>query len=183
MGDWPPGFAEFVKQFPGRARFVIPQGPTPRHNGYSWFEFLPNMSDADFGRAIGAAEDQLWSSMVPVVAERRFVVMGFSQGGILAFAMAARHPERVDCALPIAGSLPQSLMPTKGLHAAPTFAFHGTADNVIDVKYARQGVATFKELGGIVELKEYAGTAHTVSAEMQRDVFQRLDQCLTKPPR
>ncbi len=37
--------------------------------------------------------------------KKKLIVTGFSQGGILSFAMAARHPVEVAHAIPVAGSL------------------------------------------------------------------------------
>jgi len=178
MGDSAANFSRFVARYRGAARFILPQAPTRFHNGFSWFEFLPNMSDADFGKAIAVAEEGLWKAVGERIGTKRFAVLGFSQGGILSFAMAAKHADQVVCALPMAGSLPESLMPPKGGHVAPTYAFHGAADPLIDVKYARQSIAHFKEFGGISDLREYPNTPHTVSPEMERDVTSRLAECL-----
>ena len=42
----------------------------------------------------------------------KVVVTGFSQGGMLSYALALHHPELIEYALPISGMLPEVLWPT-----------------------------------------------------------------------
>ena len=75
------------------------------------------MTDEQFGAEVGASEARLWKGVAKLAGKRRPIVTGFSQGGILSFAMAARHPNEVRYAFPVAGSCPGPILPGLRQHS------------------------------------------------------------------
>jgi predicted esterase len=94
-GDTPEHFRDAWHNFPVKLQLSLPQAPLPYENGYQWFD---TAGDAN------TAEAALWPAIVELAHGRKFVVAGIDQGAAVANAMAARHPDAVACAIPIAGT-------------------------------------------------------------------------------
>ena len=178
MGDKPDNWIESWTAFPGRAQIVLPRAFTKYGEGFSWFELHDGMTDAELGVEVGAAEEKLWKGIAKLAGQRRLLVTGFSQGGILSFAMAARHADKIGYAFPVSGSCPGPLLPKDKARAAPLIAFHGTADNVLAFKWGQGAVNAFKEQGNEATLRSYPGVAHTITPEMRADLWAELQKAL-----
>jgi phospholipase/carboxylesterase len=182
-GDHPERWIETWRGFPTAARIALPRAPEPLGDGFTWFDFRGGMTDEQFGAAVGAAEERLWRGVSKLAASgRRLVVTGFSQGGILSFAMAARHPDAIARAFPVAGSCPGPLLPKEGARAAPVSAFHGTEDDVLQVRWAREAVRAFQESGNVAALREYPGVRHTITNAMRADLWSAIVTELGRSP-
>jgi phospholipase/carboxylesterase len=178
MGDKPDNWIDSWRTFPARVQIALPRAFTKYGEGYSWFEFRDGMSDPEFGAEVGAAEDKLWKGIAKLAGTRRIIVTGFSQGGILSFAIASRHADKVAAAFPVSGSCPGPLLPKDKARAAPLVAFHGTADNVLAFKWGKAAVDAFKEQGNDATLKVYPGVGHTITSEMRADLWAELQKAL-----
>lgn len=183
MGDRPEAFMRLYQGFGRPARFVFPRAPTPRGGGFSWFPYRAGMGEKELAQAIEQAADRLWARLARGAGEaathpKRLVVTGFSQGGILSFALAAKHPDAVACAVPVAGALPPPLWP-KG-RPAKTFSLHGTADGVVPFAEAQRTVSAFQRAEGDAELQPFEGLGHSVSSPLQDALYARLAECLER---
>jgi phospholipase/carboxylesterase len=178
MGDKPDNWIESWRTFPAKAQIVLPRAFTKYGDGWSWFELKDGMTDAELGTEVGGAEEKLWKAIAKLAGPRRLIVTGFSQGGILSFAMAARHPDKIAYAFPVSGSCPGPLLPKDKARAAPLVAFHGTSDNVLAFKWGQGAVNAFKEQGNEASLKAYPGVGHTISPEMRADLWAELQKAL-----
>lgn len=179
-GDRPDNWIDNWSTFPGRAEIALPRGFDRQGNGWKWFEYRDGMTDDEFGAVVGAVEERLWKAVSKLAGARRLVITGFSQGGFFAFAMATRHPDRVAAAFPVGGSCPGPLLPKNKAKAAPVVAFHGTNDNVLDIKWARGAVNGFVEQGDEAVLKEYPGVGHTITPEMRADLWAEIQKALSR---
>jgi len=177
-GSNPERLASFWHDFPAKVEVALPQGFHAIGDGWSWFEYTPGMSDAELARMIGVAEERLWRAIAAVAHGRKVIVAGFSQGGILAFALAARHAADVAYAFPIAGGLPSLLLPRGHVPRAPVFAMHGADDDVIAVALARKTVAAFQADGAVAELREFPGVGHELTPEMLAFLTARVGAAL-----
>jgi phospholipase/carboxylesterase len=108
------------------------------------------------------------------------IVAGFSQGGMLSYALALRAPDRLRLAIPIAGELPDPLWPAQPASGKrlPIRALHGTADVVIEIDGARKLVERMKSLSYDATLREFPGATHTITPEMQAELNTLLRQQL-----
>ncbi|MBX3211572.1 MAG: dienelactone hydrolase family protein [Labilithrix sp.] len=180
MGDRPDRWVADWREFPARVHIALPRAFDAYGGGFSWFRFEDGMTDEEFGAVVGSAEERLWRGIAKLAGKRRVIVTGFSQGGILSFAIAARHPAEVVHAFPVAGSCPGPVLPKDKARAAPLLAFHGTADRVLDVKWGREAVNAFKEQGNVAEIREYEGIGHTIAPRMHDDLWDAIKKAL--PP-
>jgi len=181
LGDRPENFAGLLQGLAQPARVILPAGLKPSDDGFSWFDVRARSRDVDaLAKGIGDASDTLAAFIDTVSAERptlgKPIVTGFSQGGMLSFAIAAGHPESVSAAFPVSGWLPPPLWPEAGPKGAPTpvVALHGDADNAVLIEPTRLAVARLQELGYSVELREYPEVRHQITAEMRGVLWSLL---------
>ena len=141
------GLAPFVAD--GRFLVICPQGAFEVEigaiNGYGWYQMVPG-SQPDLEK-VDATVDQLREFIDDACARypvdlRKVVVAGFSQGGMMAYNLAMRWPERFAALVGIATAFPESLASRVTNHEAvqrlPTMVQHGRADQAIDMKRARK---------------------------------------------
>ena len=105
------------------------------------------------------------------------IVLGFSQGGALSFALALWHPEVISAAFPVGGWAPPSVLAGKGT-SVPIRAMHGEADERVPIGPTREAVAALKARGVQAELRGYPGVGHAVSPEMRLDLAQMVREAL-----
>jgi predicted esterase len=91
---------------------------------------------------------------------------------MLAYVIAARHPDAVAYAFPIAGRIPAKLLPRGP--AAPVYAMHGVDDDAIAIDFGREAIAAFRAAGNPAELREWPGVAHDITPAMRADLAAHL---------
>jgi phospholipase/carboxylesterase len=156
-------------------RLIMPQAPTPYYDGFAWFPFRAGGNDPHaLGRGIAEAADRL-ARAIELLRERRPtvgrpIVAGFSQGGMLSYALALRRPELVELSHPISGLLPEPLWPKNkpaGARYPRIAAMHGDADELVPIEPTRRLTSHLRALGHDVELREFPGVGHTITAAME----------------
>jgi phospholipase/carboxylesterase len=170
-----------------KARMILPQAPTPRGTGFSWFDYrAANLDQVALANNMAAIEARV-AQMIEVLLKqrptrgRRVFVTGFSQGGMLSYALAVKHPQLIEFAMPISGMLPAPLWPDhpRGQAWAPrTHALHGTSDTVVRMAIDAQLVEHLKSLGYAAELVPYQGVGHAVTPEMSAEAKRTLSAVL-----
>lgn len=176
-GDRPENFARVYGGMKLNATVVFPRAPTPQGTGWAWFMSQRTTPPDDYAAAIGRAADRLASGIASGVpgatSPKAPIVTGFSQGGMLAWTLAAQHPDQVSAALPISGFLPAPLLPS-GSGSTPIESFHGDADTVVAYAADLAGADRMKERGWPVVFHRYEGVPHTISPSMHRDYTTAL---------
>lgn len=177
-GDHPKHWVEGWRGFPARAQIVLPRAfDAFGEGGWSWFELRDGMTAEELGKSVGDSETKLWRAIEKVAGPTRkntknIIVTGFSQGGMLSYVMASRHPDAILRSFPIAGFCPKPLLPEG--KAAPVSAFHGTEDTILKVHAGRDTVSAFKAKGNEAEMREYMGVGHTITKEMRHDWWSAI---------
>ena len=175
-GDHPRRFVRQASAWADVANVVVPAATIPFGTGFSWFDVRAGQDDPSLAAAVSEATRRV----VQLVHARRpdghpVVVTGFSQGGMLSFALATRAEKVVDAAVPMGGFLPRDLWPnTLHAHATPILAVHGEADTIIPVSMPQQTVAHLETLGWPVKLYTEPDVAHSISRGMFREVDQAI---------
>lgn len=190
LGDTPQDFSTHVANLitATPARFIAPRGIHAHGSGWGWFAFA---------RPLDAPPDAVLTQMRTTIQRiaalirtqrhkdpnAKVVVVGFSQGGMLSFALALQEPDLVDAVLPIAGWLPKALVPPPGSlkqrRYPPIRALHGGADALVPLKPTRDLVEHLRKSGLDARLQTYSGTEHVVSPTMNHDVQTQLRQLLS----
>jgi predicted esterase len=96
--------------------------------------------------------------------------------------MASRHPGAIARAFPVAGSCPGPLLPKDKARAAPISAFHGTEDDVLAIRWAREAVHAFQEQGNEATLREYPGVRHALPDAMRADLWSAIVSEIARTP-
>jgi phospholipase/carboxylesterase len=179
-GD-PADFLPLLRRYRRRARLILPYGH-PSGGMYIWYDSV----DEDVAAPVVTREaDRIAAAIGALVAARPTVgkplVTGFSQGGMMTFALAVTHPEVLAAAFPISGLLPPSLYPSAALSSQPrpatlppVAAFHGAADLAVPTQGARASIAELRRAGYSAELHEYAGLEHDISDQELGEILERM---------
>jgi phospholipase/carboxylesterase len=180
LGDSPAGFASVFERLNAKTRVVIPRAPHPYGSGFAWFAARTREGDVDrIARELDAATEMIDGLLAELSQKHGTtpVLTGFSQGGMLSFAIAAKHPERIKAAVPVAGWLPDHLVPKQRPAKPPLLrAMHGTADSLVPLSLDRETCDRLRALGYDVELLTYDGVDHSISYEMLRTWMALLSQ-------
>lgn len=176
LGDRPERFAGLFDGFPLAARVIVPRAPTPYGGGSSWFRIERPPGAAMVGD-MRASTDAIAALITRLTARHptvgRPVVAGFSQGGMLSYALAVHHPKLIAGAVPIAGLLPEALWPKAG-PIAPVRALHGVADARVPYAAAEALVLRFVDLGADARLQPFVEVGHQVPPAVRAAAFEAI---------
>lgn len=177
LGDRPESFRLLLDDLPTKARVILPRGPMPHgDDGFSWFDFHTDDEEGArrLGEGVRSAALRLADLMVALAAEHggpaRSVVCGFSQGGMLSFAVAATRPDLVAVAVPVSGYLPTALWPSERPKTRPLpriLALHGEADRLISAQAARWTVEALRSNGFDTSLRTWPGVGHAMVPDIR----------------
>jgi phospholipase/carboxylesterase len=184
LGARPESLLAMVAECGLPVRVVAPRGPYAHGDGWSWFDTRIDSAGVAFDEdQVRASADAIAALIGRLARERstvgRPVVTGFSQGGVLSFVVAARHPGVVGLAVPIAGALPDAFAPGAG--PTPRIrAVHGGDDELVPAAWARASVDGLRAAGWDAEVKVFEGAAHEVDPPMHAEVCGAIASAL--PP-
>ncbi|MBF6567367.1 MAG: alpha/beta fold hydrolase [Candidatus Binataceae bacterium] len=164
----------------GKSLVLCPQGPLTvpigqNQNGYGWFPLRLGSPPDD--NAISIATDQAAAFVEQACARypidsRKLVVLGFSQGGIMALSMALRMPQRFAAVIGLSTWFPESLQQhaaaREALARLPIFIAHGRSDSVIEIARARQSVDRLRAMKLDLRYHEY-DCGHEITAQCLRE--------------
>jgi phospholipase/carboxylesterase len=174
--------AEWIAGVHTPGRYVFPQAKTPHGRGFSWFLYNGlGPATAQLAADLEVCAGELATLLAALRAERpasgKAIVSGFSQGGVLSYALALLHPDQVALAVPIAGLLPEPLfakLPKPGVRYPPIHALHGTEDNIVPIDAAALLTDTLHARGIDITLQRFAGLGHEVPEQVRARVFERI---------
>ncbi len=87
-----------------------------------------------------------WAQQHYAVDRARVILAGLSYGGLGAWQIGARHPDRFAALVPVSG--PRDLACADELVGMPVWAFHNRGDPIIDSDGSEQMCAQIAQLGG-----------------------------------
>jgi phospholipase/carboxylesterase len=177
----------------GQALVLCPQGPFgfeigPGVRGYGWFPLGDRGLDPEeFRKGAAALRAFVDQALARYPVERRKVaVLGFSQGGVMAYDLALREPGRFAGLAALSAWLPKTLsdsIPTLPEHAGmPVLVQHGTADEMIEVSRARESRDLLAARGVGLTYREYE-MGHEIRPEGLRDLVSWLEEKVLSPIR
>lgn len=168
----------------GRLLVIAPEGPdrvslgppgSGAPVGHGWFPLGGTTSPSPLAVASAVADARAFvdEALARHPADpSRVAVLGFSQGGVVAYAIALAAPARFRALAALSSWLPDDLaraLPAADRGGLATLVQHGTNDDVIAVARGRSSAETLRALGVRVEAREYA-MAHEVNARSIADL-------------
>lgn len=176
----------------GKFLMICPQGPLempigPDAVGYAWFPM--SMGGPPDVAAILRSQRQLLDFVndclqrYPIDA-RKLVVLGFSQGGLMAHSIALAHPERFAALAVLSSWLPKELIQqlaiSEAVRSLPTLVQHGNQDPMIEVNRARDSVQRLRDLRLPLTYREY-DMGHEISPRSLSDLSAWLEEKVLSP--
>ncbi|HEX9445826.1 MAG TPA: alpha/beta hydrolase-fold protein [Candidatus Binatia bacterium] len=187
------GLAPYLSD--GRFLTICPQGPLevplgPHAVGYGWFPLT--MGRPPDLPAILSARDRLRAFLDSAlerypIDRKKLVVLGFSQGGVMAYGLALAEPERFAAVAVLSSWLPKELAALfsavdakDGKKLPPVLVQHGARDELIQIERARESIETLRPLGADAAYREY-DMAHEISAKSLADLSAWLEEKVLSP--
>ena len=182
LGDQPANFKNVLKDIKFPARIILPRAPIKWNVGFAWF--LTRLASRDWdalGRGIWASAKQV-ADLIAHLGKKlptkgSPVLWGFSQGGMISFAVAVNHPETIGLSIPIGGMLPKQSWPKAkqgNIKYPPIRALHGDADTLVPIQMSRDTVEHLAGLGFDASLQSYRGVPHAISPQMHRELVNLI---------
>lgn len=176
----------FVPDLPKDWLVVSFQAPrnTP-YGGFGWYD-IDFTNSEKFINIAQAKESihQIINNIAEIrtkygITEGKTHLCGFSQGGILSYALALESPhlfQKVAClsAYPEQKIL-QEIQDRKALQHLRFFVSHGTEDNVIPIEWGRRGKELLYDLSVFFSFREYV-SGHGINAKNYQDLMHFLNK-------
>jgi phospholipase/carboxylesterase len=183
------GLAPYVAE--GRFMIICPQGPLEvpigPTRGYGWFPIrMGSPPDLDAIEAAVSSATKFVDLAVEryPVNRRKLVMLGFSQGGVMAYRMALANPARyaglVALSTWFSPELRDAVADREALERLPTMVQHGRADDMIEIARARSSVEILRELRVPLVYREY-DCGHEITADGLQDMSEFLDSKVLTP--
>ena len=179
------GIAPLIEQ--GEVVFICPQGPmliepAPGQRAYGWFplsqagEIEPASLVSARGLLEGFLEDALDAYPIDPA---RLVLLGFSQGGVMAYDLALGRPDRFAALVALSTWLPDAvlsgLQENESRASLMTLLVHGTKDPMVSIENAKEAREKLRVLGIEPAWGEYE-MAHEFNQNALRDLVGWLAQ-------
>ena len=186
------GLAPYVCN--GKFLMICPQAPLetpigPGAVGYAWYPMTMG-GPPDVG-AILSSRKQLQAflneclSRYPIDA-KKLVILGFSQGGVMAYSLALSDPKRFAGLVVLSSWLPKELIPDlavkETVQSLPTLVQHGSQDQMIEVQRAQDSVERLRELRIPLTYREY-DMGHEITPRGLTELSAWLDEKVMKTGR
>ena len=180
MGDRPErAFETMYSHITARARVILPRAPTPDGDGFTWFTFRAGVrDDTTMAPQVARAADRIDALVVRLSGARptrgKALVAGFSQGGVLAYALALRHGSHYQAVIPMASFVPPALISRGACATSPQMrSLHGTADQVIPIAWDRETMSALDRANCPVTLSAVPELGHA-SSPVLLDLFDSI---------
>jgi phospholipase/carboxylesterase len=177
-------------------RFVLPDAPLSLpgypEGAYAWYDFqLHDRKQIEASRShLFKVLDRFSSdpNLRPAPGSPKtpnpVVLMGFSQGGVMALEAGLNYSGSVAAIVSMSGYMPDpwaTLTKAQAPFETPIFLVHGTQDEVVPIEGSRAAAQALRDSGFTnVTLKEYP-MGHTISPESLADVSKFLRDVLPSP--
>ena len=176
----------------GKFLVLCPQGPVSvplggSAVGYGWFPLT--MGGPLDVKAVITAREALRAFLDDALTRypidrRKLAVVGFSQGGVMAYSLGLGEPERFAGLASLSSWLPQDLLSVLpdvlATEQLPVLIQHGNRDELVSVDKARQSSEKLRSLRVSVSYSEYE-MGHELNAQSLTDLSAWLREKVLSP--
>jgi phospholipase/carboxylesterase len=161
----------------------VPMGPLV---GYGWFPLTMGAppDPSAFAAGVDAAKRFVDAAVHQYpIDPRKLVVLGFSQGGVIAYALALREPARFAGLVALSSWLPEPVAQTLAsgpYEQLPALVHHGVRDELIDVGRGRESVERLRSWRVPVAYREFE-MGHEITADSLADLSAWLEDKILSP--
>lgn len=142
-------------------------------SGGTWYpnSFLAPIetNQPNLDSALGVIEEVVLDLESRGVPSERIALLGFSQGACLALEFVARHPRRYGAVIGLTGGLigPEGTKRNYpgSLKGTPVFIGTSDPDPHVPLKRVEESGVVLEKMGAKVEIRRYAGMAHTINED------------------
>lgn len=175
----------------GGALVLCPQGPVafqiapeqaPGMLGFGWWPITQDreINADDFDRARQTVRGFLDDAIERYpIDPRKIVVLGFSQGGVMAYDLVLGDPGRFSGLVALSSWMPEDVdraIPSQdALQNFPALVMHGTEDPMIPVERAQESRQALLARGVNVQYREFP-MGHEISQEALVDLVKWLEE-------
>jgi len=158
----------YAIRFPGMA-FFVPNGPDPckmNPAGREWFDIEDRVSGPDYAAPIiTTAIAALLSAFS--LTESALVLVGFSQGGMMALHCGLRLQPAPAAIISFSGALlrHEDLSAMPNTPYPPVQLVHGSDDQVVPCALMHEAVQTLQPLGVVVDSVERPSLGHVIDPD------------------
>jgi phospholipase/carboxylesterase len=163
----PEKFRSKLRAMTMKARLILPYGPLVATKGFGWFPTGTGAHDkhAELAAAMPPIEAKTLKFIAAVRASRptkgKVILAGMSQGSELAYGLVLHQPDMFAAACLVSGQLPPESIDKAGPGAKPPIhAFHGDADDTVDLADDQRTIAELKKMGFPADLRVLPGGKH-----------------------
>jgi phospholipase/carboxylesterase len=118
------------------------------------------------------------------IDQRKLAIVGFSQGGVMAYSLGLGEPERYAGLAALSSWLPKDLLSVfpdvPATEQLPVLIQHGSQDELVDAGRARQSVEMLRNVNVPLTYREYE-MGHQINAESLRDLSNWLQEKVLSP--
>ena len=176
----------------GKFLMICPQGPLatpigPGAVGYAWYPMSSMGGPPDVDTILSSQEKLLnfldeCTKRYPI-DPKKLALLGFSQGGVMAYSLALAYPERFAALAVLSSWLPKELLPRLNVNDAvqslPTLVQHGTLDQMIEIDRARSSLEQLRTLRVPLTYREY-DMGHEIGPRSLSELSTWLDEKVAK---
>ena len=163
------------------ARIVSLRGQANQRRGYFWFPVNVDDPDVpalavDLRRVGGNLSREIQDLKRQYPTQGLPIVLGFSQGAMIAMELGLTVPHELGAAIVVAGYYPPQLFPASPSEANGThlYALHGTADDVLPIEHMREAIAHLRRTKYTIDYREVEGMGHAVDGPSLRALLKVL---------
>ncbi len=167
----------FDRALPRSATVISPRGLFATADGFSWSRSVDHdeLGQIDFTEALETLPRFSLEMIERYECDaQRVVVMGFSQGAAVSYALSLAVPDVMCGVIALAGFMPQLTQVTVAAQAVlPRYLIiHSLDDDVVPIALAREARSELEARGAPVEYHEYAAGGHKIAAPGMKDLAQ-----------
>ena len=155
--------------------------------GYGWYPLVPGTAPAP--HELQTARDHILKFLDAAtdrypIDPKKLAVIGFSQGGVMAYTLALGAPQRFAALAALSTWCPpyavENVADPDTVRYLATFVQHGSRDELVSVERARESVETLRALRLPLTYREY-DIGHEINHRSLADLSEWLGEHVISP--